>query len=87
MNGVAWYERAACAGQPVLLFYGPPAEPVGDRDAREAEAKTFCGRCPVRTDCQDTAISGRVKTGVWGGLNGPERDAEHRRRRQRGRTA
>lgn len=81
MTVLPWYNRAACVGQPTDLFYGPPAETGRERQVRERAAKAVCRRCPVRSDCLNTAITAEADVGVWGGKNGKERASERRRRR------
>lgn len=36
--------------------------------------KRICGRCPVRHDCLEDALSRNERDGVWGGLTTEERD-------------
>lgn len=56
------WEAAACATEAPDLFFDPE---------REAEAKTVCGRCPVRTQCLQTNFE--EDTGVFGGTTPEER--------------
>lgn len=81
MTVLPWYNRAACAGQPTDLLYGPPTETCRSRQERQHAAKAVCRRCPVRSDCLNTAITAEADVGVWGGKNGKERASERRRRR------
>lgn len=82
MSGLDWYERAACRGLDVEIFY---AEEPG----ATAEALRICTACPVRTVCHETAMNIREPHGVWGGT--PEqqrrrifrREDRLRRRQQR----
>ncbi len=36
-------------------------------DLAIAEAKSLCGRCPVRSQCLEGALSRKEPAGVWGG--------------------
>jgi WhiB family redox-sensing transcriptional regulator len=63
-----WYEKAACRGLDVELFYA-------EEPASTAQALRICASCEVRVLCHDTAMSEREAFGVWGGT--PE---QHRRR-------
>lgn len=72
MSGLAWQERARCAGAGLELFF-----PDGGDTRR---AKAFCAGCPVWAEC--LAYGLEEDHGVWGGLNRAER-ARLRRLRQR----
>ena len=77
----AWQFRAACRGEDSALFFAPGYfEQREQKLAREAEAKTICGRCHVRVDCLEYAIRIRESHGIWGGLNELERRLLIRRR-------
>ncbi len=78
-----WQDNAACQGEDLTLFFGPPGERQPERDTRERKAKQVCMGCPARTDCLDYAVSRPEGTGVWGGLNEDERASERRRRMRR----
>lgn len=68
---VDWRDRAACRDADVLEFF------VGGR-AERCVARRWCGPCPVRDDCLADALAVEcpgVRSGVRGGLTGPERDA------------
>lgn len=71
-----WRERAACRGKGPALFY--PDEWHG------TAAKAVCGRCPVRAECLDFALSVPVDQdrGVWGGLTEGERKQRRRQSAQ-----
>jgi len=79
-----WYDRAACRGLDVELFY---SERPQDRSA----ALAVCATCPVRQPCHDAAMSGREAHGVWGGTPDKARRRifrrEDRQRRQAARAA
>jgi WhiB family redox-sensing transcriptional regulator len=84
---VSWQDRAACAGTPMLLFFGPDGETRAEQVARESEAKAVCASCPVRADCLAYALGHPVRYGIWGGLNERERSVERRRRGRRASAA
>lgn len=46
---------------------------VFDDETHWPEAKAFCGRCPVASQCLAYAL-GNEKYGLWGGLTPEERD-------------
>ena len=86
-----WSDDAACAGEDTATFF-----PVGKggvpASVDAAYAKSFCIRCPVRSDCLAHALTCREDYGVWGGLDEDERAellrqarraAERQRRQER----
>jgi WhiB family transcriptional regulator, redox-sensing transcriptional regulator len=76
-----WWDEAACRGQDASFFFAPSYfEKRGEKLAREAVAKSFCTRCPVRDECLEFALESRDPHGVWGGMNEMERRALLRRR-------
>ncbi len=69
-----WQQEAACRGEDSTLFFAPSYfEKREEKDAREAQAKRLCARCPVREPCLEYALRTRDPHGVWGGLNELER--------------
>ena len=56
--------------------------------AQIIEAKTICGMCPVRIECDDFAETpgAVIREGIWAGLTEDERD-KRRRRKARERQA
>lgn len=85
--GISW-DSAACRGQDASVFFAPSHfEQRREKLAREAVAKSFCARCPVRLPCLEYALETRDPHGVWGGMNEMERRAELRRRREEEREA
>lgn len=77
----SWWEHAACRGQDATSFFAPSYfERRSEKLAREAVAKSFCARCPVREPCLEYALRARDPHGVWGGLNEMERRAVLRER-------
>lgn len=86
-SGWGWQKDAACRGEDLDLFFGPP---TGDdreygpaKSEREAEAKWLCSLCPVRTECLESALANGERYGVWGGLTEDERKRELRNRGER----
>jgi WhiB family redox-sensing transcriptional regulator len=76
-----WQQRAACRGEDSALFFAPNYfEKKREKDEREARAKTYCIRCPVRERCLEYALRIGEQHGIWGGLNEMERRALVRRR-------
>jgi WhiB family transcriptional regulator, redox-sensing transcriptional regulator len=76
-----WQFDAACRGQDSTLFFAPSYfERREEKEAREARAKVFCRRCPVREQCLDYALRTRETHGIWGGMNEMERRQLLRRR-------
>ena len=77
--GVGWLADAICAGVNPDVFFPTTTEDVA---LSEAEARSYCVRCPVKDACRDYAISTREEMGVWGGMNFKERDTYMKRRRR-----
>ncbi|MDX3228092.1 WhiB family transcriptional regulator [Streptomyces sp. ME19-01-6] len=78
-----WWRHAACVHEDPEMFFpvgvaGPAAQ------EQQARAKEVCGRCPVREECLEYALSVGVTHGVWGGTNEEERRALRRRARRHG---
>ncbi|WP_043267159.1 WhiB family transcriptional regulator [Streptomyces sp. CT34] len=75
LRGIAdhsWHPRGECHGMAPAradkLFFHTP------RDHQAiAEAKSLCGRCPVKKDCFNYAIDNQIRYGIWGGLTDKER--------------
>jgi WhiB family redox-sensing transcriptional regulator len=69
-----WQLEAACRGEDASLFFAPNYfEKREEKLAREAKAKAFCARCPVREECLEYALRIREPHGIWGGMNEFER--------------
>ena len=67
-----WRARSACTSADHDLF-------VGEIDLeQEARAKAICGRCQVQDSCLAFSITHGVQYGIWGGLNGRERQKVRR---------
>jgi WhiB family redox-sensing transcriptional regulator len=62
----AWQRDAACVEHPEVNFFV-------DRGESSRPAKAVCAGCLVRDECFEYAVQLRIKEGVWGGLNEPER--------------
>ncbi len=63
---LSWQAYAACMGVDPDLFFP-------ERGASTREAKAVCGRCVVRTECLEYALSNAEKFGIWGGMSERER--------------
>jgi WhiB family transcriptional regulator, redox-sensing transcriptional regulator len=74
-----WRDRAACRDADPELFF--PVSDLGPGARQVAEAKTVCGRCPVRARCLDYAIDNALDHGVFGGTTERERRVLVRRDR------
>jgi hypothetical protein len=60
-------QNAACAGLNPALFF-PERGNEAAKDALEV-----CGRCTVRDECLDYAMTHNERDGVWGGCSGRQR--------------
>jgi WhiB family redox-sensing transcriptional regulator len=61
-----WMELAACAGQPIEVFF--PA-----KGQTAAAARAICATCKVQPECLDYARSDSDTMGFWGGTSERER--------------
>lgn len=66
------FAARSCAGEDVVLFFGPPGERREAREARELRAKQVCSRCPRHVRCLTEALEGN-EHGIWGGTTEEER--------------
>ena len=66
-----WRDRAACKGDTESFF-------SYDRVIL-ARARALCARCEVRSECLESALSGRYVQGLWGGLTEAQRQKLRRR--------
>lgn len=80
---LSWQDRAACRGRSLWLFFGAEGERQAERAVRERNAQHVCRQCPVRAACLDYAVTAPERSGIWGGLNEDDRQAERRRRMRR----
>lgn len=78
-SGRGWQHQAACLDEDPELFH--PVGTSGPAVAQVQQAKTICGRCPVRLQCLTEAMETGA-SGVWGGLS----EVERRLLKRRGRT-
>lgn len=67
-----WVEDARCRGEDPELFF---------QTETRAQAVRICNRCPVKTQCLETAVASREQLGVWGGLTTAQRHAWARKQR------
>lgn len=76
IGDTSWHPRGACYGmdpeEAEELFFPRPRDLCAI-----AEAKSLCGRCPVRRDCLNHALENGIKEGTWGGLTKAERRPWH----------
>lgn len=68
-----WTSQALCAQADPDAFFS-------ESTRQTSVAKTICCRCPVREPCLSQAMSTGEKHGVWGGLDGDERQKLRRRK-------
>lgn len=74
-NPTGWRHLAACRGLDPELFHPGPGE-------SPAAARAVCCSCPVRAECAEWALFGRVEHhGIWGGLTELDRRRIRRARR------
>ena len=63
-----------CAELEANVADGLFSPPRGHRGVlAAAEARRLCGRCPVRAECLEAALSNDEEFGVWGGVSAEER--------------
>lgn len=81
---MSWHTDAACAGMDPDIFYPNDPQPIGRptnpaKPDGYAQARTVCGRCPVRDQCLQDAMTeesgqgAHNRHGMRGGLTGDER--------------
>ncbi len=61
-----WWERAACKGIDIKVFYPQRGNPA-------KKAKRICATCPVLNTCRAYALMAGERVGIWGGLSEKER--------------
>lgn len=77
LNGTrpAWYDRAACRGMPLAMFFPPGRIDTrgreGTRSGANDEARATCKGCPVRLPCAEAGRDNQY--GMWGGLSPSQR--------------
>lgn len=77
MRSTEWMSDAACSDVDVEIMFP-------DRRGDASPAKLVCGRCPVRVQCLEFALSFpdfEDSVGVYGGLTARERRRVRGRRR------
>ena len=78
----AWAESALCAQTDPDAWFPDKGQHVAARNAVK-----ICGRCPVRAECLEYALSGAdswggIVHGVWGGTTPRERIQIRRKRKE-----
>jgi WhiB family transcriptional regulator, redox-sensing transcriptional regulator len=73
-----WLAHGACRDEDPDLFF--PITSKGPAARQILAAKAVCARCPVRSDCLDSALEDSYSYGVWGGTTEEERKAMRRAR-------
>ena len=71
---MSWQKRAACAGQPLNLFF-----PGRGEAHKTKQAKAICMTCCVKDKCLDFTLENEDPTarhGIYGGMTQTERDEE-----------
>lgn len=68
----AWQEQALCSQTDPEAFYP-------EKGGSTQDAKRICGRCEVKAECLEYALSHDERHGIWGGLSERERQALKRR--------
>jgi WhiB family redox-sensing transcriptional regulator len=79
IRGIAdhsWQERGLCHRLPAKAIDELFFHAARDRAAID-EAKSICGRCPVKKACFDYALENEIRHGMWGGLTEDERRPWH----------
>lgn len=63
-----WFEKAACKGMDVNLFFPERGKPVPDI------VRETCAGCPVQQECLKYGLSQSLQIGIFGGMSGRQRD-------------
>lgn len=66
-----WRERAACKGVDLTVFF---PEQGGANRAMYDEARSYCGRCPVISECMADAVRTGDRDGFRAGATGSSRE-------------
>jgi len=80
-----WRAQGACVSADPELFF--PIASSGLAMVQLRRAKVICGRCPVRRQCLEFALSMPDVHGVWGGTSDRERGRMLAARRENGAMA
>lgn len=75
-----WMNDALCREYPLVNFFPGQGETAD-------EALQVCGRCLVRAECLDYALTEGIRHGIWGGMNAAARRAHARLARLRAQAA
>ncbi|WP_420036079.1 WhiB family transcriptional regulator [Streptomyces sp. cg28] len=81
IQGIAdhsWQARGLCHNMPPKVIDALFFHASRNRSAID-EAKTICGKCPVKKACFDYALDNEIRHGIWGGLTEDERRPWHRK--------
>ena len=70
-----WQAEALCREHDPDLWFPSKGQPT-------RPALLICGRCPVRAECLEHAITEGIDHGVWGGMTAQARAALRRARRE-----
>jgi WhiB family transcriptional regulator, redox-sensing transcriptional regulator len=73
-----WMLEAECLGHTELFFAPDESESRAERKIREAEAKSVCRACDMRSECLSEALKSEERFGIWGGLTERERRSARR---------
>lgn len=65
-DGLSWWDFANCLGADYDTFFP-------ERGASAKKAKAICGKCLVRMECLDDAVTRGEKFGIRGGMTERER--------------
>lgn len=66
-HGVPWWERAACRGVDLEVFFPHSSGQISGRTVRPAAAR--CVACPVQRQCLAEGLrpTPYMRRGIWGG--------------------
>lgn len=88
VKGADWRAEAACKDADPTLFFQPDgSESPRDRRERIADAKSYCDRCPVITQCEADGWARQDAFAILGRLTPEERNDILRARRGQRRSA
>lgn len=83
--GTCWRKRRGVDGVerpliPPAWFFADDGRKLADK-MKVVNARVACSICPVRAECLEFALAGRIEHGVWGGTIPEEREVLLSRRR------
>jgi WhiB family redox-sensing transcriptional regulator len=67
-DAAEWEEQALCRNIEDQGLFFPE-----HNNRSPARAKRMCGRCPVRDQCLEAALTNDERFGIWGGMTERER--------------